>query len=203
MADKVFPTKGNLINLKNSYALAKTGYELMDRKRNVLIREVMQLLNEASEIKDSINKTYITAYEALKKANIKGGIPDDIALSAPVENGVNITYRSVMGVNLPKLSLTETDEKTNPFTYHRTNIEFDEAVKAFTEVKKLCVKLAEIESSIYRLSVNIKKTQKRANALKNIVIPKFTEQIAFITDVLNEREREEFSRLKVIKKKKD
>jgi len=69
-------------------------------------------------------------------------------------------------------------------------------------VKLLTVRLAEIENSIYRLAVAIKKTQKRANALKNIMIPKFEGTVRFITNALEEKEREEFSRQKVIKKAK-
>ncbi|MBQ1381617.1 MAG: V-type ATP synthase subunit D, partial [Ruminococcus sp.] len=72
----------------------------------------------------------------------------------------------------------------------------------FTRVKVLTVELAEIENSVYRLAVSIKKTQKRANALKNIMIPRFEETVKFITDALDEKDREEFSRLKVIKRKK-
>ena len=65
------------------------------------------------------------------------------------------------------------------------------------------MELAEVEGSVYRLAVAIKKTQKRANALNNIMIPKFTATIKFITEALEEKEREEFSRLKVIKSQKD
>lgn len=76
------------------------------------------------------------------------------------------------------------------------------AVVNFHRVKCLTVTLAEIENSVYRLSVAIKKTQKRANALKNIIIPRFEETQKFISDALEEKEREEFSRLKVIKRTK-
>jgi V/A-type H+-transporting ATPase subunit D len=83
-----------------------------------------------------------------------------------------------------------------------TNSDVDKAYKKFTEVKYLTVELAEIENSVYRLADSIKKTQKRANALKNIMIPRFEETVKFITDALDEKDREEFSRLKVIKRKK-
>ena len=70
------------------------------------------------------------------------------------------------------------------------------------EVKRLTAELAEVENSVYRLAVAIKKTQKRANALKNIMIPKFEETVKNISDALEEKDREEFSRLKVIKSQK-
>ena len=78
----------------------------------------------------------------------------------------------------------------------------DDAYSKFNEVKRLTAELAEVENSVYRLADAIKKTQKRANALKNIMIPRFEETVKFITDALEEKEREEFSRLKVIKKQK-
>lgn len=83
-----------------------------------------------------------------------------------------------------------------------TNSYLDNAYICFNETKKLTVVLAEIENSIYRLAVAIKKTQKRANALKNIIIPKYEAQVRFISNSLEEKEREEFSRQKVIKSTK-
>ena len=93
------------------------------------------------------------------------------------------------------------DEK-KPQTYlhyglRLTNSGIDKTYEKFTEVKYLTAELAEIENSVYRLAVSIKKTQKRANALKNIMIPKSEETVKFISDALDEKEREEFSRLKV------
>ena len=72
----------------------------------------------------------------------------------------------------------------------------------YTDIISVAVNFTEIENSVYRLADSIKKTQKRANALKNIMIPKFEETVKFISDALDEKDREEFSRLKVIKKKK-
>ena len=78
----------------------------------------------------------------------------------------------------------------------------DEAYIEFDRVKKLTAELAEVENSVYRLATAVNKTQKRANALKNIVIPRLTSTVKFISDSLEEKEREEFSRLKVIKAQK-
>ena len=86
---------------------------------------------------------------------------------------------------------------------YSTNSQLDDVYLKFCEVKRLTVELAEVESSVYRLAVAIQKTQKRANALNNIMIPQFTATIKYITEVLEEKEREDFSRLKVIKKQRD
>jgi len=198
---QIFPTKGNLLAIKKTLHLAKIGYELMDRKRNILIRETMGLLDTAKEIQNSINTTYSDAYAALQLANMTLGICDDLANTIPVDNGLTLDFRSVMGVDIPIVHYEEKDI-TNLYGYSRTNAALDDAFSKFDKVKKLTVKLAEVENCVYRLANAIKKTQKRANALKNIIIPRFEGNVKFITDALEEKEREEFSRLKVIKKEK-
>lgn len=201
MAEQIFPTKGNLLKAKRSLRQAKMGYELMDRKRNILIREMVELTDEAKLLRESIDGTYTAAYKALQRANISMGVVSDIAKTFPVDSSLKLNVRSVMGVELPKLS-AEKQEYELHYGMHRTNSAFDEAYICFSKAKEITVKLAETENSIYRLAIAIKKTQKRANALKNIMIPKFENTVRFITNALEEKEREEFSRQKVIKKAK-
>ena len=200
MAEQVFPTKGNLIRLKKSLELARTGYDLLDRKRNILVRETMQLAEQAENIGKQINTTYSFAYSALQKANIHLGIVDEVAASVEIDDSLKISGRSVMGVVIPTVTIEKNKNIKNIYGYRRTDISLDIARQSFEEVKMLTVKLAEIESSVFRLSQGIRKAQKRANALKNIVIPRYEQQIKSISDMLDEKEREEFSRLKVIKK---
>ena len=202
MAVQVNPTKGNLMAAKKSLDLAKVGFDLLDRKRNILIRETMALIDSANEIQKQIDGAYANAYRALQYANVTLGICDLAAQSVPIENGVSIAFRSVMGVEIPTVSLDPLPLQ-NYYGFQTTNAMLDEAYVQFDSVKKLTVKLAEIENSVYRLADAIKKTQKRANALKNIVIPRFTETIKFISEALEEKEREEFARMKVIKMKKE
>lgn len=199
MAEQVFPTKGNLIKIKKSLELARTGFDLLDRKRNILVRETMALIDTAKEIQSLINTTYAKAYEALQAANVTLGLVDEMAAGIPVEDGVSISYRSVMGVEIPSVTL-DANPRKNYFGYQRTSMQLDEAYARFDDVKRLTARLAEIENSVYRLAQGIRKTQKRANALKNIIIPRFDGQVKFISDALEEKDREEFSRLKVIKK---
>ncbi|MBN2268046.1 MAG: V-type ATP synthase subunit D [Acholeplasmataceae bacterium] len=198
MTTQVFPTKGNLMALNKSYALAKKGYELMDRKRNILIREMMTLIEDVRQLRQDLSNTYKQAYQALQEANITLGIVNDIAKSIPLDNNVEVTYRSVMGVEIPSVSHFAEQIKISYGIGH-TNTKFDYAYKTFLKVRELTVKLAEIDNSTYRLANAIRKTQKRANALKNIVIPRFEGQIKYIIDALEEKEREAFIRQKVIK----
>ena len=201
MNPNTFPTKGNLILAKNSLALARQGYELMDKKRNILIREMMDLIDKASDIQSQIDTTFRTAYAALQKANVRLGIhvEDEISHSVPVENSIRIKTRSIMGTEIP---LVESDESPSmpTYAYYGTSQALDEAKAAFDKVKQLTIQLSMIENSAYRLATNIKKTQKRANALKNITIPTYEVLTKSIQEALEEKEREEFTRLKVIKR---
>ena len=199
----VTPTKGNLIATKKSNVLSQLGFELMDKKRNILIKELMLVIKSIKDIQDEIEKTYSEAYSYLQMANVTLGICEKTSNDVPVDDSLKISYRSIMGVEIPVVSLDVPRENEICYDFYSSNSFLDETYKKFCKVKSLTAKLAELESSVYRLTNSIVKTQKRANALKNVIIPKFKSSIKYISDSLEEKEREEFSRLKVIKKKKN
>lgn len=203
MDPRTFPTKGNLMLAKNSLALAKQGYDLMDKKRNILIRELMDLIDEARDIQDEIDSTFTYAYQCLQRANIEHGINivSQLAYTVPIENSITIQTRSIMGTEIPHVKYTP-GSKTPTYSFSTTRESIDIATEAFRKVKDLTVKLSMVENAAYRLASNIKKTQKRANALQNITIPMYTQLVYNITNALEEKEREEFTRLKVIKRMK-
>ena len=197
----VLPTKGNLMAAKRSRALAKTGYELMDRKRNILVREMMTLMEDASRIQREIDQVFQSAYIALAKANIELGLCDRISEGVEPDHSLDIRWRSVMGVELPHIP-DNTPPLSPTYGFAYTSPAFDQAYIQFAKVKDLTRRMAEVETSIYRLAEAIKKSQKRANALKNITIPHYMQLSKDISDALEEKEREEFTRLKVIKQRK-
>lgn len=198
------PTKGNLILSKNTLKLSEQGYDLLDKKRTILINEMMGLIGRAEDIQTQIDQTFADAYVALQRANISEGISrvKEISAAVPLADNLNIRFRSVMGVEIPEVAVKEEDNELI-YGFMGTSNMLDEAVEKFRKVRALTEKLAEIETSVYRLAMNIKKTQKRANALKNIIIPRYTDIVRDMTNVLEEKEREEFSRLKVIKNQKN
>ena len=200
MNPNTFPTKENLLRAKNSLALARQGYELMDKKRNILIRELMCLIEQADAIQKEIDGTFETAYTSLQNANIELGIHlvEEVSLSVPIEDSVSIKIRSIMGTEIPLVEY-DTSPSAPTYAYYSTSSSLDEAKIAFEKVKELTLRLSMIENSAYRLASNIRKTRKRANALKNITIPACTELIKSIQNTLEEKDREEFTRLKVIK----
>ncbi len=204
MDPRTFPTKGNLMLAKNSLVLAKQGYELMDKKRNILIRELMNLIDEARDIQAEIDTTFTYAYSCLQNANIEHGISmvAQLAYTVPIEDSVTIQTRSIMGTEIPHVKYIPANNFPT-YSFSGTKESIDIATKAFQRVKDLTVKLSMVENAAYRLASNIKKTQKRANALQNITIPMYTELVYNITNALEEKEREEFTRLKVIKRMKE
>ena len=198
---QVAATKGNLMKAKQSLSLSELGYELMDRKRNVLIQEMMRLMDDVRLLKHEITTAYSEAYFALQQANISLGIISEIAKASPIESSVQVHYRSAMGVEIPKLTVEEKPLKME-YSIEASNSRLDEAYLLLLRAKNLTIKLAEIDNSVFRLAKAIQKTQKRANALQNVAIPEYKEEIKFISLALEEKEREEFSRLKVIKNRK-
>ena len=202
MAQNVTPTKSNLMATQKSLALAKMGYNLLDKKRNVLIKEMMGLLDEVKLIRDQITDKYNLAYYALQEANISLGIISDIVEDVPVDYGIHVKYRSVMGVELPRIDYEESKLNLD-YGFEQANSKVDYAYKCFSDVKELTVKLAEIENSVYRLANAIRHTSTRSNALKNISIPQFEKTVKMISESLEEKERESFSVQKVIKSQKE
>jgi V/A-type H+-transporting ATPase subunit D len=198
------PTKGNLMRARNSLKLAQQGYDLMDKKRNILIRELTAYTEEAREIQGVIDETYRKAYASLQKANMQMGIENvqTIAETLPVDMSIEVKTRSVMGTEIPLVRYDAEQNLRPAYAFFRTRDSLDEARAAFARVKDLTVRLAQVETAAYRLAANIQKTQKRANALKNITIPHYEELAKTIGAALEEKEREEFTRLKVIKKQK-
>ena len=199
MDSRFTPTKGNLISAKQHLEFSKTGFSLLDKKQNILIKELMALVGRANEIKEKIDQKYVEAYAALQRANVSLRNCQEISMSVPIQDSVSVHFRNIMGVEIPVFSVLDQKDAKPPYPLHDSNSYLDEAYLCFKEVMNLTVRYAEVENSIYRLASAIKKTKKRANALKNSIIPKFTSAIKIIENALEEKEREEFTRLKVIK----
>ncbi|ADL08461.1 V-type ATP synthase subunit D [Thermosediminibacter oceani] len=202
MRENIAPTKANLIAAAAALEFSRKGYELLDKKRNVLIREMMGLMNRAAELQDKVRKIFSEAYEALQMANITLGISQvyEVARSIPETAEFTVLTRSVMGVEIPIVRYEKKDLEKS-YSFYHTNAALDVARQKFYEVKYLFFELAEVEDSVFKLAIEIKKTQKRANALKNIQIPKFETIVKMISEMLEEKEREDFFRLKTLKKK--
>jgi V/A-type H+-transporting ATPase subunit D len=202
MEENIAYTKTNLIATKATLELSLNGFDLLDKKRNVLIMTMMGFINKAEEVQNKVSVIFKEAYEALTTANITMGVTNvgQIAESVPEVRDLHIISKSIMGVEIPEVIHDEKQMELY-YSFYHTNTALDMAFKKFQEVKELLFELSEIEDSVYKLAMEVKRTQKRANALQNIQIPKYKELVKAITDVLEEKEREDFFRLKVVKKK--
>lgn len=195
-----FPSKGNLINARTRLKLSKNGYELLDKKRNILLMEMFSLVKRVKKIRRELNELFSEAYRDLQNANISSGISTvaQVGYGITEDDSVNVRYRSIMGVELPVVKAKDYNLEAN-YSFVRTNFSLDLAYEKFNKTKKLCLELAEVENSIYRLANHIKKTQKRANALKTIIIPRYENLVSFMEKYLEEKDREDFARLHSIK----
>ena len=196
----VTPTKSNLMAMKRSLGLAELGYELLDRKRMLMTREMSRLSGDVESIRAELNEAFSKAYEALQEANMTLGQNEvfRIAMSRDTAD-MTVLTRSVMGVEIPDVKCGDIRPDYGLST---TNPLLDEAFIRFGKVRELAARAAAIENSVERLAKAVKQSRKRANALKNIVIPDLEESIKYVTDYLAEKEREEFTTLKVIKSSK-
>jgi len=199
----IFPTKSNLLQSKRSLALAKVGFELLDKKRIIMLREMMSLMHDIEGIQGQIDSMFSDAYASLQKANFTIGQSEILNITNYniFPDDITIRFKSVMGVEIPIVNYEEQPPTLN-YGFAFTNSDLDDAYIKFMQVKRLTAMLAAMENSVYRLAFAIKQAQKRANALRNIVIPRLEQTVYFITGYLEEKEREAFTVLKVIKSKK-
>ena len=203
MAKRVTPTRANLLKQKSQLAFSAKGYNLLDKKRTVLIQEILTLLDEAQEIENKIEETFAEAYQALQQCAIELGINNvlDYTMSIREEEEYDLRKRSVMGVDIPELVTSENKEvPAAPLGLNSNSPALDIAIQKFNEVKYLSYRLAEVENSAFKLSQEIKKASKSANALSKIRIPELEKNIHYIEDSLEEKEREEHFRIKKVKK---
>ena len=198
----VAPTRGNLIALKQQLRLAIQGYDLLERKRTVIMRELVGLIEEAKKLQEELLSTFEEAYRSLQKANLDLGIEsvEEYASGIPEFKAMKIIFSSVMGVEVPEIQI-ERFETEIPYEIYSTNAALDQAYLVFRKALELVARVAVIENKVYRLAHEAKKTKKRVNALENLIIPRLKETIKYIQDTLEELEREELFRLKRLKEK--
>ncbi len=204
MIQGISPTKSKLLETKRSLVLAKEGHTLLNRKRNVLIREIMHLIDDARDVQENIKVVFAEAYDGLQRANLSIGIEyvQETGLSVKEVDDLSIRLRSVMGVEVPEIGKMSEDIRPS-YGFVRTNANLDKAYKAFKRALSLIARLSEIETTVYRLAIEIKKTQRRVNALENVLIPEYEETVKFIESYIEETERDDFFRMKRLKQKKE
>jgi V/A-type H+-transporting ATPase subunit D len=197
----VAPTRSNLLKTKESLQLAEEGYELLDQKREVLLMELMQIVHQLRELESQVVEKSAAAFTALESALLSMGeeAVQWAALSVLKEKGISLLHRSVMGVPVVNMQLQK-----DPLGGFQASLEgigpaMDEARRKFEELAEIISRWSEVEISVRRLAAEIRKTQRRVNALDNIFIPGYKHTIKAIDEVLEENDREEFIRKKKVK----
>lgn len=203
MDTSTLPTKNNLMKIKGKLKLSSQGQELLEKKKIILEMEKEKHKKNLQEKRENLEKLFNEGINKIKIASIDIGLEElkDISEEVDFKQKIDIKYKTVMGVEIPSIIYEKQDQKTMIGLYN-TNIQVDEAIEIFTKIKTEIIELAEIENTILRINKAIEKVKKRSNALKDIIIPEEKQQIKTIEEILEEREREEFSRLKIIKKTK-
>jgi len=200
MKTNIAPTKTNLLSLGHELKFARLGYELLDQKRNILVIELLNLVDQAADHEEKVEKALAEAYRTLEEAVIDMGKlkVTQVASAINIESRVKITQRKVMGVGLP---VVDTGFDDYPPYYSPMNNSFwiDSSLNEFKAVLQIMGKLAELKISIMRLAREVKKTIRKVNALEKIAIPELKETVKYIQNRLEENERDMIILLKMIK----
>jgi len=200
-AMRIHPTRINLIRTKRTLETAKAGLDILERKRDVLMRELRHFVYDAKRLREELVRRIAEAFEDLRKANVMMGLEavEKAALASSVKADFIVDFRSIMGVHVPIVKFKKEDAKPD-YGFANTSVWLDKAFKNFYNLLDLIARLAETEGAVYQIANDVKRTQKRVNALKHIFIPMYTEIVKLIEVVLEEREREEFVRMKMAKR---
>jgi V/A-type H+-transporting ATPase subunit D len=198
----IAPTKGALIIIKDELHLAVQAHELLERKREVLINELMRYVHEMRDAERRFQEKFTAGLKFFIQARGRLGQLDcDQAMAFEVvENQINVLHRSVMGVHILELSVEKAAREPLPGPAGSVP-ELEEAYRALHEALILLGPYVTRLSAVWRLVTEVKKTQRRVNALENIFIPRYIGIRDFIQAVLEENEREEFFRQKRVKNK--
>jgi len=200
--ENVSPTRINQIQTKKTLRLAISGRDVLERKRDILLRELRNSIYEAEKIREELLEALAKAYQGLKEANMAKGSETiaNVAMGSSLEADFILDFKSIMGVVVPIVEFqSELDVKPD-YGFANTSAELDKAFKQFYSVLKLIADLARAEGTTFQIAYDVRRTQRRVNALNHVVIPLYTNITKRIELVLEEKEREEFVRTKLIKR---
>ena len=198
----IAPTKSNYLDLSRRLALAEEGYDLLEQKRQILIFELMSRLGRARDAERRAEEGMARAHAAGREAVLAVGADalDRAALGVSVAHEAGIDEQTLMGIRLPEVAVTS-EEPGAQFGVVGTGAATDAAMQRFAEALAVLGELAELENAVLRLARELRKTQRRVNALSKIFIPDYSETIDYILASLEERERESLVIMKMVKQR--
>ena len=196
------PTRLEYIRAKRRIRIAQKGLKLLKLKRQALILEFFNISKTSARLRSELQSELIKGYQSIRMAEILDGEMrlENEAMKIPHLKKLQILPKNVMGVRIPKL---EGGTREHAITEHLLElpVSISEAIKAFQEVHKIILDVAEKETTLRKLLYEIEKTKRKANAIENIFIPNLESAVKFITFRLDEIERDTFAMLKTVKRK--
>jgi V/A-type H+-transporting ATPase subunit D len=200
--EQIAPTKSNLLRVKERLAIAGEGYELLEQKREILVMELMRHVEQVKRLERALDKRVATAYPAFKQMLITVGHERAEHISRNIRYSFDIQEKQVVlaGLTLPTLEvkLPQAELKYSPAN---SFAECDETVLEFFELLKILTELAALRTIVWTLAREVRKTQRRVNALEKMVIPTARETKKYIEAALEEKDRDAFFSGKLLKRK--
>lgn len=204
-AQNVTPTRSELINVKRRIQLSKSGYNLLKKKRDGLMYEIFQILDQVKSIRADLVERFVAAQEAIDTATaVEGALTiRSVANTVSHPPTVRLKEHNIMGVRVPKIEADRVrrDLADRGYGIVGTSAAVDEAVGAYEALVEKLIEAAELETSIKRLLDEVEKTKRRVNALEFKVLPELEQVKTFIAFRLEEMERESLFTMKRIKAK--
>jgi V/A-type H+-transporting ATPase subunit D len=207
MAEDVKPTRKNLMAIEDRIELSERGHDTLEQKRDGLIMEFMDILDQAQDVRAELNDDYERAQE---KINMARAMEGDVAVrgaAAALKEHPEITTQSknIMGVVVPQIESSRVKKSLDQRGYGLlgSSARIDEAADAYEELLESIILAAEVETAMKKLLEEIETTKRRVNALEFKLLPELHENKEYIEQKLEEQEREEIFRLKKIKAKKE
>lgn len=205
MSKDVKPTRAEELRLKEQIELAESGHSILEKKRDSLIHEFMELAEDAKDTKSAVADQFVTAQRKLREAKALEGVDrlESIAAATEHEPTVEVESRNIMGVRVPRITseTVSTDIDDRGFGLHSGSPAIDEAISAYEDLIAKVIAVAEQETALMKLLDEIDSTNRRVNALENRVIPETKDKLDYVSQYLEENEREETFRMKKIKEK--
>jgi len=197
----IVPTKIELIKFKRSLKVAKMVHKILDDKREVLLKRIDEMIEEASKAREELWVPLQDVYEAVRDAYLKLGTStvESIAELTPSSLEVDVNVRRIVDVKVPTLQVISREQGALSYSLADTNVSVDKASKLIKNLLPGICKAAEYENAIFSLAKELERTQRLINALEYVIMPYYQHAIKYITHSLEEREREEFVRLKKVK----
>lgn len=196
----IAPTKSNLLMVKDQLEISQNGYELLEQKREILVMELMHMVERVKLLEREIDKKIQVAYPALKNMLMAIGGDNAERISHGVKYNFTIKEKPVTIAGIGFLSIdVELPKKQLFYSLLGSYPDSDRVMEDFFQLLKLLTDMASIRTVVWRLATEVKKTQRRVNALDKIVIPQAQETKKYIESVLEERERENIFVLKSLK----